>query len=333
MTALSRPHFITPALMLALGLSACDRPAPQADTAAAPEPGAAATSAPVAPEPEPQAPPPPPPPPPPPSTPARPGAPTPVPPPAPAPTPAATHWDVSRTRDGATAVLTDSRGALMRIICASGPARLRVDVPGFRPTGRQDTLTLALGANQIPLAAGRGAGGVTATGALPPNIAARILRARDVSARYGRQLAGPFAPPRGADAMALANACEEAVSPAPPRPAPPLPAPGRQEQIPANFRGEWNARLADCGTGRNDSRLIIDARTVRFYESRGEVTGVTRNGPRAITVDARYTGEGRTWNRSTTMRLSGDGDQLTIDGAARQRCPAGDGRPGRRDNR
>jgi hypothetical protein len=234
---------------------------------------------------------------------------------------------VSRTRDGATAVLTDSRGALMRIICTSGPARLRVDVPGFRSAARQDTLTLMLGNNQIPLAASRGAGGVTATGALPPNIAARILRARDVGARYGRQVAGPFAPPRGADAMALANACEEAVSPAPPRPAPPLP--GRQEQIPANFRGEWNARVGDCGTGRNDTRLIVDARTVRFYESRGEVTGVTRNGPRSITVDARYTGEGRTWSRSTTMRLSGDGDQLTIDGSVRQRCPA-DGNGGRR---
>jgi hypothetical protein len=229
---------------------------------------------------------------------------------------------VSRTRDGATAVLADSRGALVRIICTSGPARLRVDVPTFRPAGRRDTLTLMLGNNQIPLAATGGAGGVTATGVLPPNIAARILRARDIGARYGRQVAGPFAPPRGQDAMALANACEEAVSPAPPRPAPPLPGPGRREQIPINFRGEWNARLQDCGTGRNASRLIVDARTVRFYESRAEVTGVTRNGPRSITVNARYTGEGRTWNRSTTMRLSGDGDQLTVDGSARQRCPA-----------
>jgi hypothetical protein len=207
----------------------------------------------------------------------------------------------------------------LRIVCTSGPARLRVDAPTLRPD-RQSRLVLALGNNRIVLGAGPGPGGVAGQGAIPPNIAARILRASTIEAHYGRQVAGPFAPPRGANAMTLANACEEAVSPAPSTPAP-LPGPGRREQIPVNFRGEWNTRLQDCGTGRNDSRLIIDARTVRLYESRGEVLSVTRDGPRAITVEARYRGEGETRNRSTRMVLSGDSSRLTIDGMTRQRCP------------
>lgn len=175
----------------------------------------------------------------------------------------------------------------------------------------------------MALDAGRGGTGVTAVGPLPPNIAARILRAGTIEARYGRQMAGPFAAPRGADAMALANACEEAVSPAPPPPPPPLPGNARQDQIPVDFRGEWNARLQDCGAGRSDTRLIIGGRTIRFYESRGDVTSVTREGPRAISVQARYTGEGETRNRTTRLVLSGDSNRLTIDGLSRQRCPMG----------
>jgi hypothetical protein len=344
MTALARPFsIVTPALMLALGLTACDRPAPDA-TPAASDAGAAAPEAPATQAPQPDASQPEPSPAPAATAPTQPAAapaaatPPPAPAlplraPAPPPAAAAARWDVSRTRGGATATLADAHGPLLRIICSAGPARLRVDVPTFRPAARQSRLNLALGNNQLALAASRGAGGVTAVGALPANIAERILRARTIEARYGRQVAGPFTPPRGGDAMTLANACEEAVSPAPPRPASPLP--GRAEQIPADFRGEWNARLQDCGSGRGDSRLIIDARTVRFYESRGEVTGVSRDGPRAITVEARYTGEGRTRTRSSHMSLSRGGEDLTIDGAVRHRCPTGaeSGRPGRRSNR
>lgn len=211
----------------------------------------------------------------------------------------------------------------MRIVCTSQPARLRVNVPSFRPIGSEDRLSVGFGANPVALVASRGGGGVTAVGPLPANIAGRILRARTIQASYGRQVIGPFAPPRGEDAMTLANACEEAASPAPPPSGPPGPGDGDRERIPANFRGEWTTRLQDCGTGRSDSRLVIDARTVRFYESRGEVTGVTRDGPRAITVEARYRGEGETRNRTTRMTLSGDADRLTIDGMTRQRCPAG----------
>jgi len=330
MTALARLlSGLAPALILTLGLSACDRPAPEQDAGPAAAPGVQVVAPEVPAEPQAEAPPPPPA-----TTPTpTPAAPAPSAPPSPPPAAAAPRWDVSRTGDGATATLVDARGPILRITCTSSPARLRVNVPRFRPIAREERLSLALGNNAIALTAGRGGGGVTAVGALPANIAGRILRARSIEARYGRQVVGPFTPPRGADAMTLANACEEAVSPAPQRPEPPLPGDGRREQIPVNFRGEWNTRLQDCGTGRNDTRLIIDARTVRFYESRGEVTGVTRDGPRSITVEARYTGEGRTWNRSARMTLSRDGDRLTIDGAARQRCPAGEARPGGRDGR
>lgn len=41
------------------------------------------------------------------------------------------------------------------------------------------------------------------------------------------------------------------------------------ESVPKQFIGEWNARLADCGTGDNDSALEIKSDHVSYYESDG----------------------------------------------------------------
>lgn len=325
----ARPPVFTLVSILALtaSLPACDRPAQQGEPAVQPgsQPVATGDELPdEAPPPPPAS-----------SAAPQPAAPPPTPPsPGPAPIPAtAPAWQVMRLGDGATATVSQGGRTLLRITCVASPPRLVVDAPGVRPIGSEERLSLGFGNDPIALvarSAGRGQG-VTATGALPANIAGRILRARAIGASYGTQVLGPFAPPRGEDAMTLANACEEAASPAPPRPAPPRPGDGRREQIPVNFRGEWNTALRDCGTGRNDSRLIVEPRAVRFYESRGEVTAVRREGPRAITVEARYRGEGETWNRATRMSLSRDGEALTIDGLTRQRCPATEAgeRPGR----
>lgn len=97
--------------------------------------------------------------------------------------------------------------------------------------------------------------------------------------------------------------------------------------IPAAFQGRWTGVAQGCDDPRSDLRLAVGGNTLRFYESEGVVTDVAQSGARAVTVNARYTGEGETWERRQTLTLSAAGDRLTIadDGAAtvRKRCPGG----------
>jgi hypothetical protein len=82
--------------------------------------------------------------------------------------------------------------------------------------------------------------------------------------------------------------------------------------IPAKFQGEWNGTLADCGTGDNDSRLIITADSLHFYESSGRVRGVFLNGPFEILVVADMVEEGSTWLDSKKFVLSGKGNSIAL---------------------
>lgn len=91
--------------------------------------------------------------------------------------------------------------------------------------------------------------------------------------------------------------------------------------IPAIFVGEWNEDPSHCGTGLGDTRLRIEPRVARFYESDAQVTGVTVHNSRSVTVEASSAGEGEVWNDSFTMVLSRSNNELTIDGLTRQRCP------------
>ena len=91
--------------------------------------------------------------------------------------------------------------------------------------------------------------------------------------------------------------------------------------IPTRFQGEWNTDAAACGSGSNESRLVISADTMRFYESSGPVQSASVDG-NELTVVVRLTGEGETRDATYRFRLSADGSTLTdADSAlARQRC-------------
>lgn len=97
--------------------------------------------------------------------------------------------------------------------------------------------------------------------------------------------------------------------------------------IPAGYQGRWTGLQQDCDEPRSDLRLLVSGKSLRFYESEGTVTDVAQEGPRSIAINARYTGEGETWDRRQTLALSADGDRLTIadDGTTtvRRRCPGG----------
>lgn len=99
-----------------------------------------------------------------------------------------------------------------------------------------------------------------------------------------------------------------------------------RQMVPPSFQGEWNTTPAHCGTGVNDSALVIGPDRVAFYESGGPITKVQVHGPREITLTARLTGEGETFEQSHRYRLSADGDTLTEvaadkSGLVRRRCP------------
>ncbi len=90
--------------------------------------------------------------------------------------------------------------------------------------------------------------------------------------------------------------------------------------LPAAFVGEWNASPESCGTGTSDTRLRIEPTRIRFYESVGQISRITVQGRRSVTVEASFRGEGERWTREFQMILSPSGDALTIDGLTRQRC-------------
>lgn len=138
---------------------------------------------------------------------------------------------------------------------------------------------------------------------------------------------------------AVLAACTPAEDPAPTtQPAPaakaptaaprtPAPAPGpASATVPAAFLGEWNTEPADCGSSRNDSRLVIERDRIAWWESSGPVTAVTVHGPRDIAVTAEMSGEGETWTTTTRFVLREDETLAATDASGgtlvRVRCPA-----------
>ena len=99
----------------------------------------------------------------------------------------------------------------------------------------------------------------------------------------------------------------EAV-PLEPPPAPGASAtPARLSAFPPGFRGRWGLVAADCEAGRADNKGLMEvgATTLRFYESRGRVTGVDRLGPGRYAVSMAMTGEGQNWTARETFSLGG----------------------------
>ena len=96
--------------------------------------------------------------------------------------------------------------------------------------------------------------------------------------------------------------------------------------VPDRFVGEWNASLSDCGTDKNDSRLVIGKHHITYWESIGPVKAVVADGRYEIALILHLSGEGETWIATEHFKLSQDGKELTSvnlpgDGFVRRRCP------------
>ncbi|NNU44826.1 hypothetical protein [Ramlibacter montanisoli] len=101
------------------------------------------------------------------------------------------------------------------------------------------------------------------------------------------------------------------------------------QPVPATFQGAWGADRKACGQPGAESRLVLDAGSVRLHESSGKVLAAVADPRNARQLDLvlRLRGEGGTrlaWRR---LRLAQEGATLTDltdnaqGGLARVRCP------------
>jgi len=83
-------------------------------------------------------------------------------------------------------------------------------------------------------------------------------------------------------------------------------------QIPAAIRGRWGLVPADCTTTRGDAKglLVIDAVTLKFYESVGTLDVVKEVRESRVLASFNFTGEGMNWTRDEELDLRNDGKEL-----------------------
>lgn len=87
--------------------------------------------------------------------------------------------------------------------------------------------------------------------------------------------------------------------------------------IPPRFRGRWGLVPADCDPRRDDNKglMTVNARQLRFYESRAVPAKVDRAGPDALAVTLAFNGEGQTWTETARLTLRQNGRVLVRTGA------------------
>ena len=87
----------------------------------------------------------------------------------------------------------------------------------------------------------------------------------------------------------------------------PLPA-----EIPAAIRGRWGLVPGDCTSTRGDAKglLVIDATTLKFYESVGTLRAATEATTTRIRASFEFEGEGMTWQRDEALDVQDDGATL-----------------------
>lgn len=118
------------------------------------------------------------------------------------------QWETVVQGPATTLRLVESGATRLQMTCVGGPARLVVNAPGFEAIGSEDRFSLGLGDRPVTLVADlRARPGVTAETPMPENLPEFLRDARRVSAHYGQQRVGPFAPPPPELVRAFVGAC------------------------------------------------------------------------------------------------------------------------------
>lgn len=118
---------------------------------------------------------------------------------------AQTSWSAS----DAALILRDAQDEIvLALACEERPARMSIEVPGFREIGSEERLSFGADNESFVFVAQLGApSGVKAEGQIHDNLLTRLERARTVTANYGAQYEGPHPAPAPEQAGAFASAC------------------------------------------------------------------------------------------------------------------------------
>jgi hypothetical protein len=82
--------------------------------------------------------------------------------------------------------------------------------------------------------------------------------------------------------------------------------------IPQGMRGRWGVVPNDCVPGRADAKglMIVDAGSLKFYESRGQLDAVVAGDATHLRARFAMTGEGMNWTREQAFVLDPANDVL-----------------------
>lgn len=82
--------------------------------------------------------------------------------------------------------------------------------------------------------------------------------------------------------------------------------------IPEALQGRWGLDPADCEPGRSDADglLVIDADSLEFYESMGELGAIEARTAGRIRADFAFTGEGMEWTREMELATPDGGETM-----------------------
>jgi hypothetical protein len=97
-----------------------------------------------------------------------------------------------------------------------------------------------------------------------------------------------------------------------------------QAEVPAQFLGAWDENVGACGQGGPNAVTVTPTEVVMEH-TKVAVTGVARDGDKAVRVVGRLTGPGQEWEGSVRLELGESGRELIIVNGAtivpRVKCP------------
>ena len=84
-------------------------------------------------------------------------------------------------------------------------------------------------------------------------------------------------------------------------------APTSASGIPSALQGRWGLSPADCTSTKGDAKglLIVDAGSLKFYESRAVPSPGIQTSPNSVGGNFAFSGEGQEWTKYETLELRG----------------------------
>ncbi|MFN7128610.1 MAG: hypothetical protein ACK4OJ_06045 [Brevundimonas sp.] len=100
------------------------------------------------------------------------------------------------------------------------------------------------------------------------------------------------------------------------------------KKIPDAFHGRWERDVSSCANTESNTRILVDAKSISYYEDGDTVISVTARSPDRIDLVVDYENYDGSERRNRTLSLSDAGETLTFsyaDGAqyVNYRCPQG----------